>query len=197
MRNTQDWKGPVTWTFLISLQCLFELTDVPAKTTPSGCRTRLWRLKNSDYTFLQQANPKNLTWNTGCFNKKLRIICKDASLKFGLVSSTRADLILQHWLMKGIAPLREYFKTIFFTMADDLPHHVRAMKAVASSGVPIFFNLTTLFPGLSFQPPTHVIVSSTVVHSFVFCVCMSIIKRRRSVLVSFIKILKNTYVLLP
>lgn len=38
--------------------------------------------------------------------------------------------------MKGATPLRQYLNTDFFTMAEDLPHHVRAMKAVASSGVP-------------------------------------------------------------
>ena len=38
--------------------------------------------------------------------------------------------------MKGFTPLRPLLKPDFYNMAEDLPHHVRAMKAVVSSGVP-------------------------------------------------------------
>ena len=53
-----------------------------------------WRFKDSEYTFLQQTDPGKDTWNTECFNKKLRTISKDASPKFGLVLSTRASGVL-------------------------------------------------------------------------------------------------------
>ena len=110
--------------------------------TPNGCNTRKWRLlhfKQPNYTFMQQSNPGKNTWNTGCFNKKLKVIAKDAKLRFGLVASTRAAFILRHRKAKTPFPTRQLVKPGFFSMAEDLPHHVRAMKMIASSGVPNSF----------------------------------------------------------
>ena len=91
------------------------------------------------YKFSQQTNPGKETWNTGCFNKKLKVIAKDASLRFGLVASTRASFVLRNRLMKSPGPSRHQDGVNFFTIAEDLPHHIRAMKAVVSSGVPNSF----------------------------------------------------------
>ena len=86
------------------------------------------------------------TWNTGCFNKKLTIIAKDARLKVGIVSSTRVRFILWNRVMKNAAPARQLLReTGFFSMAEDLPNHVRAMQMVVSSGVPNSF-FKNVFP---------------------------------------------------
>ena len=115
------------------------MTGDPTQPTPNGCSTRQWRLISTDYTFNQQTNPGKGTWNTGCFNKKLKIIAKDAKLKFGLQLATRADFILRNRSLKNAMPARQLAQTDFFSMAEDLPHHVRAMKMVASTGVPNSF----------------------------------------------------------
>lgn len=139
------------------MQCIFELTCQPTNPTPNGSQTRQWRLKDSEYTFLQQTNPGKDTWNTGCFNKKLKIISKDAFLKFGLVLSTRAGVVLRNRQAKGAEVHHLCLQSPnFYTMAEDLPHHMRAMKAVASSGVPnSFFNNVFVRAYLGKLQPRH------------------------------------------
>ena len=68
--------------------------------------------------------------------------------------------------MKCATPLRQRLKTDFFTMAEDLPHHVRAMKAVASSGVPnsLFDNAFFRDYLASLQPRHYAIYRRTLLH---------------------------------
>ena len=63
-------------------------------------------------------------------------------MKFGIAESTRAKYLLNHRIRKRRFAVDHHGKdTYFFSMAEDLPHHVRAMKVVASTGVPnSFFN---------------------------------------------------------
>ena len=124
--------------------------------TPTGWLTRQWRLKNSNYTFIQQSNPGKATWNTGCFNKKLKIISTDSNLKFGMAASTRAGLILRNRQSKNVPNFRMITGSNFYSMAEDLPHHVRAMKAIVSSGVPnSFFNNVFVKDYLGNLQPLH------------------------------------------
>ena len=115
-------------------------------------------MKNSQYTFLQQRNPGKDTWNTGYFNKKLKIISKDDRSKFGLALSTRASIVLHNLQAKngGLEAHLGRQQPKFYTMAEDLPHHVRAMKAVASSGVPhSFFDNVFVHGCLEKLQPLH------------------------------------------
>ena len=72
-------------------------------------------VEKTDYTFLQQTNPHKET------------------------GPTRASLVLHNCLMKCAVLICQFHESNFFTMAQDLLHHVRAMKAVASSKVPNLF----------------------------------------------------------
>ena len=60
---------------------------------------------------------------------------------FGVLS-TRASVVLRNRQAKGAEVHHLCLQAPnFYTMAEDLPHHVRVMKAVATSGVPnSFFN---------------------------------------------------------
>lgn len=70
--------------------------------------------------------------------------------------ATRADFILRNRTLKNAMPARQLAKTDFFSMADDLPHHVRAMKMVASSGVPnSFFDNVFVKDYLAHLEPQH------------------------------------------
>ncbi len=73
------------------------------------------------------------TWNTDYFNKKLTMIANGKKTR--IVSSARAKLILSKCVTKNAAPSRQLStKNNFFSMVDNLPHHICAMKMVVSSG---------------------------------------------------------------
>ena len=107
-----------------------------------GLISREWKHKYSDYSFLQQENPGKKSFNTGVFNKKLLIMAENRKMKFGIAESTRAKYLLNHRDRKRRIAVDHHGKdTSFFSMAEDLPHHVHEMKVVASTGVPnSFFN---------------------------------------------------------
>ena len=72
----------------------------------------------------------------GCFHKKkLRAITNDDKLKFRLQLVTRTYFILRNCTLNNAIPACELAKTDFFSVTEGLPHHLHAMKMVASSGI--------------------------------------------------------------
>ncbi len=57
-----------------SLVLHFLTTRLSLRMTSKGIETREWKHKLCDYTFWQQKNNGNVTWNTGVFKKKLNAI---------------------------------------------------------------------------------------------------------------------------
>jgi hypothetical protein len=104
----------------------------------------------------------------------------DAKLKFGIVYSTRATFILQNSVTINAAPARQLTQTDFFSMVEDLPNHVRAMKTVVSSGVPHSF-FKNVFVKDYITKLAHDIKSSTAVRCCNCYLFLLVVKIKRYV----------------
>ena len=113
------------------LQCLFKLTG-NTSTTNSGIATREWQHKNAPYAFWQGRNKRNKSWNTGVYNKKLEVLAYGSSLKYGIEVRTRAKCVLGH--RKNNKPAGLTGSTNIYSAAENLPHLVRAMQLIVSTG---------------------------------------------------------------
>ena len=142
--------------FLSTAPCkvMFELTG-NVRTTPGGLDTREWQCKNTDYRFWQEKNQGHKSFNSGAFNKKLKVL--QNPFKYGIVIAARAKALLHHRKRNDLSDLtRDMPVSNFYSMAENLPHLVRAMKMIVSTGVPnSFFNNAFVKDYLSHLNPKH------------------------------------------
>ena len=139
------------------------LTEAPTNLTPTGCETREWKLRGTDYRFIQQKNKGNKSWHTGVWKRKLEsIACGTAKGAAGdIVVQTRAKHILskRNLFSKGSPACQDVIpkKTIsFFPFEENLRHQINEAKAMISTGVLYtFFENPYVRKTLSDLEPRH------------------------------------------
>ncbi len=141
------------------IQVDFKLTGRPCKPTPKGLKTREWRHRLlKKYTFLQPQNANGKTWNTGVWNKRLAALAKGSSAEKNLVVISRAKFLLKMRTTGGTCLQGVGYKDSekFYSMEDDLGHHVRKAMVILATGCPMsFFNNPFVKDWLCQLDPKH------------------------------------------
>ena len=124
---------------LYFIKVLFEMTGNTGR-TPKGLDTREWQFKGTAYTFVQNKNPGNKTWESGVWNKKLSRMRKNnlSGIKFSKADIARIQCIIDNRLRdsKIAAPVKGM---AFFPFEEDLWHHINECFVTISAGCTISF----------------------------------------------------------
>ena len=147
-----------------------------SNSTPSrnGVDTREWRHKKiPEFTFLQQKNIGNTSWNTGVWKRKLTSIAngKVKCVTGNIVAQTRAKFILK---MRNSTSPNFIPPTVgrYFSFEETLCHHINESLAVASTGIGVTFfgnpYVKDLLQGLN---PCHRSVYHLKMARILRCIC--------------------------
>jgi len=128
--------------FLIRFVKFFCLTNknillLFGRETDGGLNTQEWKhRKIEEFTFTQQMNVGNKTWNSGCWKRKLKVIATSRKMPFVQypASQRRAQYILDMRENKAKTPMPTN-RMGFFPFEEQLHHHTREAIGLASTGI--------------------------------------------------------------
>lgn len=126
--------------------CILELTSYitfhqchSSKTKKGIVDTREWKHKRGKFSFNQQKNVRNVTWNTGCFTRKLEILAKGCKRDFlGEKTAIAHAKYILDMRQKNLL-VRPSKRKSFFPFEEDLIHHIDDALMICSTGVTLSF----------------------------------------------------------
>ena len=107
--------------------------------TPKGIDTREWThwlLKN--YTFIQQKNVNNKTWNSGMWNKRLSALASGRQAEKNIKVIAHAKYLLK---MRTAGPVTVHSNLLhsdkYYSFEEDLYNHIHETMMILSTGCPM------------------------------------------------------------
>ena len=120
--------------------------------TKSGLLTQVWKHRDCDYSFQQQMNMGNRTWNTGVFGVKLKCLANGnikvilkglANANINHISNFKSIRACAAYILRRRAQASTTYVTTsgkgYFPFEEDIDHQIREAVVICTTGVSTSF----------------------------------------------------------